>query len=162
VYELKDGYAVIALSGTMDDFAEAIGSEALAAFDHLDRRRRRAEFTTILAELLRGWTYQQLDETLTPRGFWIERVAGYDDVRQDPQVVAEGLLGQIPVRGETATVLNHPVRYDGELPGLRTPPAELGEHTRSVLGEVGFSTAEIDAFISSGAVVAGDREPVAR
>ncbi|MFF0341739.1 CaiB/BaiF CoA transferase family protein [Kribbella sp. NPDC004875] len=152
VYELKDGYAVIALSGTMDDFADALGSDALAGFDQLDRRRRRTEFTEILADLLRGWTYQQLDETLTPRGFWIERVAGYDDVRQDPQIAAEGLLGQIPVQGEVATVVNHPIRYDGELPGLRTAPAELGAHTRSVLAEAGFSLAEIDAFVSSGAV----------
>lgn len=156
VYALKDASAVIAISGAMDDLGDALGSETLASFDQLARRERRDEYTTVLRRVLADWTYADLAAALEPRGFWIERVADYDDVAGDPQVVEEGFLLDLPVGDGHATVLNHPVRYDGELPALRRPPAELGEHTAEVLGDVGFSASEIAAFVSSGAVVASE------
>ncbi|MFC5744264.1 CaiB/BaiF CoA transferase family protein [Actinomadura rugatobispora] len=152
VYRLLDAHAVIALSGAMDDFAAALGSAELAAFDQEARRTRREEYTALLARTLAGWTYRDLAERLEPRGFWIERVATYDDVRNDPQVAEEGLLMEMPVGDTHATVLNHPIRYDGRLPELRTPPPELGEHTRPALREAGFGDAEIDDLIASGVV----------
>ncbi|MFG2583056.1 CaiB/BaiF CoA transferase family protein [Streptomyces malaysiensis] len=156
VYRLRDAHAAIALSGTMDDFAAALGSEELAAFDQRARRDRRAQYTRLLEQTLSAWTYQELVGRLEPLGFWIERVADYDDVRDDAQVAEEGLLMDMPVGDSHATVLNHPVRYDGRLPPLRTPPPRLGEHTRPLLRAAGFGDSEIDELISSGAVVAGD------
>ncbi|MFF5234578.1 CaiB/BaiF CoA transferase family protein [Dactylosporangium sp. NPDC000521] len=156
VYRLKDACVAIAVSGTMDDFGAALGSEELAAFDQDERRRRRDEYAGILGRVLAGWTYQQLADVLEPRGFWIERVATYDDVRSDPQVRDEQLLMELPAGAARATVLAHPVRYDGELPALRAAPPELGEHTRDMLCEVGFSAADVDAFAASGVVRAGE------
>jgi crotonobetainyl-CoA:carnitine CoA-transferase CaiB-like acyl-CoA transferase len=41
--------------------------------------------------------------------------------------------------------------------GIRTQPPRKGEHTRAVLGEAGFSTSEIDGWISRGIVIADDK-----
>lgn len=156
IYRLRDAHAAIALSGTMDDFAAALGSTELAAFDQRARRDHREQYTRILELTLAAWTYQELAARLEPLGFWIERVADYDDVREDAQVAEEGLLMDIPVGDARATVLSHPVRYDGALPPLRTPPPRLGEHTRPLLREAGFGVAEIDELIGSRVVIADD------
>lgn len=152
VYRLRDASVVLAIHGGMDDLGDALGSAVLAGYDQQARRAKRDEYTAAVAEVLATMTYAQVAERLGPRGFWFERVAGYDDVRTDPQVVAEGLLDEFDVDGERATVLRHPVRYDGELPGIRTTPAELGAHTSEVLSAAGFSAAEVDGFLADGVV----------
>lgn len=152
VYRLRDASVVIAIHGGMDDLGDALGSPVLAGFDQQARRAKRDEYTAAVAEVLSTMTYAEVAERLEPRGFWFERVAGYDDVRTDPQVVAEGLLDEFDVDGERATVLRHPVRYDGELPSIRTAPAELGAHTSEVLLAAGFTAAEVDGFLADGVV----------
>jgi crotonobetainyl-CoA:carnitine CoA-transferase CaiB-like acyl-CoA transferase len=46
-----------------------------------------------------------------------------------------------------------PAQFDNELPEIRRPGPDKGEHTREVLAEVGYTDDEIEALISSAAVV---------
>jgi crotonobetainyl-CoA:carnitine CoA-transferase CaiB-like acyl-CoA transferase len=46
-------------------------------------------------------------------------------------------------------VLTNPIKLDGERLPSRTAPA-LGEHTDAVLGEAGFTPAEIEALRDAG------------
>ena len=39
--------------------------------------------------------------------------------------------------------------------GIRRPPPGLGEHTREVLAEAGFSSGEIDALLSANVIAGG-------
>jgi crotonobetainyl-CoA:carnitine CoA-transferase CaiB-like acyl-CoA transferase len=152
VYELSDEHAVIALSGDMAGFAATIGSPALLALGDAGRLTDRDAFTAALGAALRDWTWERLDATLGPRGFWYERVADYTDVRTDPQIAAEGLLAETEYGGEPVTLVRHPVRYDGRLPDVRRDPPELGQHTREVLAEAGIDETDIDAYLAAGVV----------
>jgi crotonobetainyl-CoA:carnitine CoA-transferase CaiB-like acyl-CoA transferase len=62
------------------------------------------------------------------------------------------------VPGGTATLVNHPNRYDDEVPPLRRLALTLGEDTREVLGEVGYPAAEIEALVARGVVAAPSKE----
>jgi crotonobetainyl-CoA:carnitine CoA-transferase CaiB-like acyl-CoA transferase len=60
-----------------------------------------------------------------------------------------------PGGGKTAapvTLVNHPVRYDGETAAVRLAPQRLGAQTAEVLGEIGFSGAAIAALAREGVV----------
>ncbi|MES2028264.1 MAG: CaiB/BaiF CoA-transferase family protein [Pseudomonadota bacterium] len=149
VYKLADCHAVISLGGDIEQFASAIGSPELIALGK-DRMAMRDEFTRILAEELTGWTFARLEAALTPHALWFERVQNYDQIRVDPQVAANNCFMEIPIRNGTATVLAHPVRYDGKAPALRRVPVELGADTRQVLRDVaGLSDAAIEELIAA-------------
>ena len=59
--------------------------------------------------------------------------------------------------GKRAKLPALPLEMGDHALGLRTQPPRKGEHTRGVLAEAGFSTAEIDGWIDSGIVIADDK-----
>ena len=82
----------------------------------------------------------------------------YDDLRDDPQIRHNQLFRDVPVPGGTATLVNHPNRYDGEVPPLRRLALAIGEDTREVLAELGYGAAEIDDLVARGAIAAPSKE----
>jgi crotonobetainyl-CoA:carnitine CoA-transferase CaiB-like acyl-CoA transferase len=54
--------------------------------------------------------------------------------------------------GMPLTLVNHPVRYDGEAAAIRLPPQPLGAQTEDVLAELGFDATEIAALARDGVV----------
>ena len=61
----------------------------------------------------------------------------------DPQLAHRGALGEVSDAGGTFKALNPPFRMSGSRTAVGAFAAGLGEHTRSVLAEAGFSEAEI-------------------
>ena len=76
-----------------------------------------------------------------------------DEALAHPQVQTRELLvtSKHPVLGAIRNV-GLPVRFDGQPRLAVRPPPLLGEHAAEVLREAGYSPAEIDALLTSGAV----------
>ena len=51
------------------------------------------------------------------------------------------------------TLVNHPVRYDGEAAPVRLPPQPLGAQTEESLVELGYSKADIERLEAEAAVL---------
>lgn len=151
VFKLADCHAVISLGGDIDRFAEAVGQPELASLAD-DRMGNRDRFMQILGDELAGWTYERLDEALSPHQLWYEKVQDYDAIRIDPQALENECFEKVAVDGHEATLLTHPVRYDGAVPKMRRMPADLGADTRDVLAEAGWTESEIEALMQSGVV----------
>ncbi len=66
----------------------------------------------------------------------------------DPHLLATGFFQTIETPAGRLTYPGVPVLFDGLRPPVGPPP-HLGEHTRAVLAEAGFSNADIDALIAS-------------
>ena len=70
----------------------------------------------------------------------------------DPQAIAAGCVVQTPTRdGGVINAPASPVRFHGADDGPKGHAPSMGEHTRTVLLELGYSDAEIDALYKSGA-----------
>jgi crotonobetainyl-CoA:carnitine CoA-transferase CaiB-like acyl-CoA transferase len=86
-----------------------------------------------------------------------ERVQGYAELRQDPQVAANDYLVDVEVPGfGTAQVVSNVVHLsDTPGGGVRRPPPRLGEHTAEVMASLGFSAEEV-AQVTDGCRGAAD------
>ncbi len=80
-------------------------------------------------------------------------VLALHEVVVDPQAIALGLFPTItsPEIGDYRTVAN-PMKFRTADVGPQGPHPKIGEHTRSILGEVGLSGDQIDSLISGGVV----------
>jgi formyl-CoA transferase len=72
----------------------------------------------------------------------------------DPQVKARGLLVEAGGRRFVKT----PIKMHETPVGLTRGPGEVGEHTREVLAEAGYSTDEIEGLVASGAAATVRKE----
>ena len=99
-----------------------------------------------------------------PAGEWLERlersgvpagpVLDIAAMQADPQTLARGMVAEAPhTRVGPVKTLGHPVHYSATPAEITRGAPLLGEHTREVLGEHGYSRVEIDKFVAEGAVV---------
>ena len=91
-----------------------------------------------------------------PTATWLERLEGIpvapvQTVREaatHPQTEALGVLQELAGR----TRLAEPLRVDGDRVRHASPPPSLGEHSRDVLREAGYSDDDVDALVAAGVV----------
>jgi formyl-CoA transferase len=62
-----------------------------------------------------------------------------------PQVADRGV-------GRDIRLLRTGVKLDGAAPGVTSPPATLGQHTREILAELGYDEAGIETLAREGAI----------
>ena len=152
VYEASDGFIAIS---TIDPsrFAEVLDCDVLRKMASIDRYTERDQFAVAVVEAVKKFTRLGLSNRLDEAGLWNAPVQDYDDLEHDPQVKHNNAIISAEVNGETAKLVNHPLRYDGEVPPLRNLAVNLGEHTKEILKELGYSERQISDFVSEGVVV---------
>ena len=105
------------------------------------------ELRQLTREAFQSKTTAQWEEFLRGQADTIwERVRGHDDVLTDPQNLANDYIVEIdlPVSGKTKTVGTLMAFSETPTDKPKTPPT-LGEHTRAILTDLGFTDAEIDS-----------------
>jgi crotonobetainyl-CoA:carnitine CoA-transferase CaiB-like acyl-CoA transferase len=155
VYRVADAFVALSLND-LGTLARALDSERLAALSGLDPYEGRERYTPVLAEELAGRAYAELAEAFDAAGVWYARVQDYDDLKADPQAIHNEVFREVPLGNGTATLVNHPLRYDGEVPPLRRLSLEVGEDGREILAELGYSPEETEALIAGNVIVAPD------
>jgi crotonobetainyl-CoA:carnitine CoA-transferase CaiB-like acyl-CoA transferase len=145
VYPTQNGHMALSLS-PLSVIGEAIGEPRLAGFSQEDTWTRQDEIGDLIAARLRTGTTAEWIVRMEPLKIWHAPVQGYAEIAEDPQVNHMQALVTVEGAGPTkapVTIVNHPVRYDGEAAEVRLPPQPLGAQTHEILSELGFSDAEI-------------------
>lgn len=153
VYPTRDGHVVISLCEATV-LADAVDSDELRAAATMDRYKNRDDYARMLDRATAAFSTDELARRLDERGIWWAPIAYYDDLLSDPQLAHMQVFRRVDIKGRTIHLVNHPNRYDGEVPDVRVLALEIGEHTREVLGEIGYSPAETEDLIKAGAVTA--------
>lgn len=151
LYELRDAEIVLSMNDPAR-LAEALDSDALRELVSIDRYQERDRYAEVTAGVLANQRFATLSARLEDHQIWYERVQDYQDLRTDPQAQHLGLFQAIDVNGQTATLVGHPLSYDGARPALRSMPLYPGAHSREILQEIGVSTEQQDAWIRDGVI----------
>jgi crotonobetainyl-CoA:carnitine CoA-transferase CaiB-like acyl-CoA transferase len=163
-FAAADGEVVVAVGNDAiwRRFCSAIG------LDHLGNDPRFATNSGRLAHYaeLRPMIAERLGATA--RAEWLARFAeagvpcgsvrGVGEVLDDPQLASRAMIHSLrhPTAG-TVRVIGSPVKLSDTPPSVRTAPPILGEHTDSILDELGFGRDAIDILRASGAIGRAER-----
>jgi len=153
-YRCADGYVTL---GALEPkfwaaFCRGVGREDLAehAFDPPGSETHRA-----VCQIFAARTREQWRAFAAEHDCCLEPVLGLDEALDSELVAAREMVVSLDQPGAERPVrlLGLPFRLS-RTPGdaARAPGPGLGEHTRDVLGEAGFSDAEIEELVRSGAV----------
>src|SRR5690606_9537425 len=143
VFQTKDSWIAVSLT-PVDKMAVALDEPRFNEFSKEDQVKRRPEVHALTCEALLRRTTAEWMKAFEEHAIWYAPVNDYDQVLEDPQVQHNKVVLEMqhPKAGDVR-VLAHPVRYDGQAPGLRRLPPEIGEHSVEVLREAGYNDADI-------------------
>ena len=113
-----------------------------------DRVANRAALIPIVAGILARRGRAEWLAAFATRGIPSSPVHTLGELSDHPQTEASGMV----LRDGTFQTVASPLRVDGERLALRLRPPALGEHSRTVLAELGYEADQIDALIAGGVV----------
>jgi crotonobetainyl-CoA:carnitine CoA-transferase CaiB-like acyl-CoA transferase len=149
VYPTSDGWVTIAMS-PYKKLVGVLGDESLLAYDNpKDLFEKRDEIWEKIAELTKTWTTADLMEAMLKVDIWCGEVNTHTQVEQNPQVVHMHAITsyQHPTAGEVKVVAPA-VKMEKTPATIDRPAPRIGEHSREILEEFGYSKAEVDEFVS--------------
>jgi crotonobetainyl-CoA:carnitine CoA-transferase CaiB-like acyl-CoA transferase len=110
----------------------------------------------VLEAEFRKWPATELCRRLWHAAVPAGPVNSVDEVYADPQVVYRDIVQQLPHPGLSSGVVRmvgNAVKLSATPASIRRHPPRLGEHTEELLRELGYSAAEVQSLIQSGAAV---------
>ena len=135
-------------------FCEDFGFDELLAEEHLrannNRVQERDRIIPIVQQRFREMTRDELMRKLENSGLPFAPITKPEMMFDDPHLLESGGLLDITLPdGATTRLPALPMELGGDRLGARRSPPRSGEHTREVLGELGYSTAKIEALLES-------------
>jgi crotonobetainyl-CoA:carnitine CoA-transferase CaiB-like acyl-CoA transferase len=136
---------------------EALGAPELRDdprfVNNAGRMRNLSELTEALTPLFQRRTVAEWLRRLEESGVPAGPVLDIAQMHTDPQALAREMIVETthPTAGKVKAI-GLPIKFSETPGGVRKPAPLLGEHTREVLREHGFSDAEIDQMAEQGAI----------
>ena len=116
------------------------------------RMAAREELRELIDSRMAGESRDHWLAVLNAAGVPCGMVQDLAQVFADPQIAAQEMVIEAPYQdGPSLKVLGFPIKLGGAPCAVRQPVPKLGGGTRQVLGEAGYSDADIAALIASGA-----------
>ncbi len=141
--------AVCRAVGREELITDARFSVRQARLDH------RAELTEQLELALSKHPAQEWVDIFTAVGVPAGPVLSVEDALSHPQVAERGMIGTFqnpPGVGKDIQVARPGIKIDGASLKTELPPPQLGDHTDTILNELGYSAEDINQLKQQGAV----------
>ena len=139
------------------DLCHALGRDDVAAdprfADLAARRKHSAACVAMLDAEFGARSFAQCKALLGSIDVPWAPVQRVDELLDDPQVIANGYIGEVPAAGDSPSyrLPAVPVQFDEAPPPLRRAP-EHGEHTEALLLDIGYDWQAIAALKAQGTI----------
>jgi crotonobetainyl-CoA:carnitine CoA-transferase CaiB-like acyl-CoA transferase len=139
-------------------FCNEFGLEDLLADPSLktnpQRAQQRERIRPIVTAKFHALSYDVLVEKLERLKIPFGPLAKPGDLFDDPHLNHAGrMLDIVLPTGTRAKIPGIPLEMSGHTPGVRLQPPKMGEHTRSILTELGYSEADVDELLEKGIAI---------
>ncbi len=157
-YATKDGYVCVLVYNDKHwrSFFRLIGREDMFEGDQRfssqeARSRNIAEVYEFVAGEMARRTSAEWLRLLMEADIPVTPLNSVDDIIEDPHLAESGfyVTTEHPTEGRLRTMTT-PGRWSRTPPGKLRPAPRLGEHSMEILGEAGYTRAEIDALMAAG------------
>jgi hypothetical protein len=149
-----DIFVAIGNDGQFAKFVDILGAPELAKDPRFaanrDRTQHREQLAQALAPLLADTDGEAIALELMQAGVPAGPVMEAPEVLSHPHNLGRGMV----VERDGYRGIGNPVKYSRTPTEVQKTPPRFGEDTRAVLAEAGYSEAEIEALIESGAALA--------
>jgi crotonobetainyl-CoA:carnitine CoA-transferase CaiB-like acyl-CoA transferase len=160
-FEARDGFVAIGTASNklFRRVCDAIGRPELSKDErfrsHRGRARSRRELNGIVAEWVGERSCDEVLAALGPDAADVPcaRVSAPDELLDDPQLVARGMIERHP-HPRIGEIVFHgnPLRFDGAAPRERPLAPGLGEHNREVYAEIGLGARDLERLSEAGVI----------
>ncbi len=154
-----DGYVLVGAGNDSlwQRLCQAVGRPELATDPRFDTNRHRTEnwveLEPVLNSIFRDRTTADWIAFLEDKGIPCGPVNTMDKVVTNPQVQARGTLVEVDAMGGGKLRMPRtPIKMTRTDPSVYAPAQHLGESSKGILAELGYSEQEIDGLLKSGAV----------
>ena len=159
-FATKDGYinTGAATQNAWEQLCRALGLHSLLEDPRFrspaDRKTREAELSALLQNIFRQETTERWLELLEKAGVVAGPIYNMEQVYRDPQVQAREMVVEVddPAVGRMRTI-GIPVKLSATPGSIRHRAPGLGEHSREILAEAGFSDQEVQRLVDKGVVL---------
>jgi len=160
-FQTADGYITVGAANqrNWERMVDVLDAQDLLADPRFATNGDRLTNRVALADLLNAQFQRRTSEAwltaLEAAGVPAGPVRTISEMHADPHTIAREMVPTIshPVAGAVQTI-GLPVKFSATPGGVHRPAPLLGQHTREVLTEAGYSADDIDHFIAAGAAIA--------
>ena len=155
VYETRDG-GFISIGALEPRFWEVLckkmGRDDFITSQY-EEGEKRQEMFSFLRAAFKTKTREEWMQELQAMDVCIGKVLSLEETLRDPQVVCRRMVTEFcDSRKGKMKLLSSPLKLSDTPPDIRTAPANFGEHTQEVLGELGFNSDQIEEMKKAGVV----------
>ena len=155
IYRTSDGFMVLSTNAgdRPEVLAQVVGTQAILPLMGSEEKnmKNREEIFALVQEKIQEKPTEYWLVQFNAVGIWCGKVNDYEALKNDPQVLHNGIIQTIPhPRAGSFRSVGTPIYYSATPPTIRRTVPGLGEHNEEILTALGYSAEDIQGLKDKG------------
>lgn len=155
IYRTSDGFMVLSTNAgdRPEVLAQVVGTQAILPLMGSEEKnmKNREEIFALVQEKIQEKPTEYWLARFNAVGIWCGKVNDYEALKNDPQVLHNGIIQTIPhPKAGSFRSVGTPIYYSATPPTIRRTVPGLGEHNEEILTALGYSAEDIQGLKDKG------------